>query len=131
MVRLPTLMGPGRTRSTSGQAADIGEVKNADHDQVAGHPRAKRVAMTPSAGAARQPREASGGHRMAVVMVGAAVAARLVRNARTHEAAVLIALAVVAAAGLGNAGRTRVFARLAAWDKRVNARVKGWEAERR
>jgi hypothetical protein len=84
--------------------------------------------MTPGPGAAPQPRQASSGNRMAVVMVGAALAARV---ARTHETALVIVLAVAAASGLGKASRTRMFARLAAWDKRLNVRVQGWEAERR
>ena len=87
--------------------------------------------MTPGPEAAPQPRQASSGNRVAVVMVGAALAARVARNARTYETALVIVLAVAAASGLGKASRTRTFARLATWDKRLNARVQGWEAERR
>jgi hypothetical protein len=77
--------------------------------------------MTPGAGAARQLREPGSGHRVAVIIVGAALAARLVRDARTYETALVVVIAVAAASGLGQASRTRMFARLAAWDKRLNA----------
>jgi hypothetical protein len=87
--------------------------------------------MTPGPGAARQPRQANSGNRVAVMMVGAALAARVARDARTYETALVIALAVAAASGLGKASRTRMFARLAAWDKRLTARVQSWEADRR
>jgi hypothetical protein len=64
--------------------------ENADHDQVAGYQRAHRIAMTPGPGDASQPRQASSGNRVAVVMVGAALAARVARDARTYETALVI-----------------------------------------
>lgn len=79
--------------------------------------------MTPQAeGPASQPREASGGHQMSIVVIGLAVVARILRDPRTHEAAIMAAVAVVAVAGLGKAGRAKSFARLAAWDKRHAAK---------
>jgi hypothetical protein len=58
-------------------------------------------------------------------MIGAAVAARLARDTRTYEPAIIAVIVVVAVAGLGRAGRTRSFARLAAWDKRRSANQLG------
>ena len=55
---------------------------------------------------------------MAMVMIGVALAARLARDTRTYEAAIMAVIAVVAVAGLGRASQARLFARLAAWDKR-------------
>ena len=69
-------------------------------------------------GAARQPPGASSGHRMSMVVIGLAVAARIMRDPRTYETAIVIGLGVAAVAGLGKASRTNSFARLAAWDKR-------------
>ena len=58
---------------------------------------------------------------MAIAMIGVAVAARLARDIRTYEPAIIAVIVVVAVAGLGRAGRARSFARLAAWDKRRRA----------
>ena len=89
---------------------------------ITSHPHAGRIAvtsMTPEpAGAARQPNEASSGHKLPMMMIGLAVAARFLRDKRTQETAILVVIAVVAARGLGKATRTKLFARLAAWDKR-------------
>ena len=40
------------------------------------------------------------------------------RDPRTYETAIVVAIGVAAVAGLGKAGRANSFARLAAWDKR-------------
>ena len=77
------------------------------------------IAVTPQAAkAARQPHEGSSGHKMSMVVIGLAVVARVLRDKRTHETAILVVIAVAAAAGLGKANRAKSFARLAAWDKR-------------
>ena len=68
--------------------------------------------------AARQPPDASSGHRLSMVVIGLAVAARIMRDPRTYETAIVVAIGVAAVAGLGKAGRTNSFERLAAWDKR-------------
>ena len=57
-----------------------------------------------------------------MVVIGLAVAARMVRDPRSHESAIMVVIAVAAVAGLGRASQARSFARLAAWDKRRNAR---------
>ncbi len=55
------------------------------------------------------------------MVIGLAVAARFLRDPRTHEAAIMAAIAVAAVAGLGKASRAKSFARLVAWDKRRTA----------
>jgi hypothetical protein len=78
--------------------------------------------MSPqAAGPADQPRGAKSGHHTALVMIALAVAARLARDTRTYEPAIMVVIAVVAMAGLGRASRAHTFARLAAWDKRRSA----------
>jgi len=54
-------------------------------------------------------------------MIGLAGAARLARDTRTYEPAIVVVIAVVAMAGLGKASQANTFARLAAWDKRRSA----------
>jgi hypothetical protein len=59
------------------------------------------------------------------------MAARMARDTRTYEPAIIAVIAIVAVAGLGRASRARSFARLAAWDKRRSAkRISGGEAGR-
>jgi hypothetical protein len=50
-------------------------------------------------------------------MIGLAMVACFLRDPRTYETAIVVVIAVVAVAGLGQAGKTSSFARLAAWDK--------------
>ena len=73
-------------------------------------------AATPRA--ARRPEGASSGHRLSMVVIGLGVAARIMRDPRTYETAIVVVIGVAAVAGLGKAGRTNSFERLAAWDKR-------------
>lgn len=78
--------------------------------------------MTPqAAGPARRPRGVSGDHRLAMMVIGLAVAARMARDPRSYETAIVVVVAVAAVAGLGRASQARSSARLAAWDKRRNA----------
>src|SRR5216683_2920911 len=65
-----------------------------------------------------QPQEASSGRRMSMVVIGLAVAARVMRDPRTYETAIVVVIAVAAVTGLGKAGKSSSFARLAAWDER-------------
>ena len=86
---------------------------------ITSRPRGRGIAVTPEAAkTASQPREANSGHQMSIVVIGLAVVARIMRHPRTHEAAIVAVIAVAAVAGLGKASRTKLFARLAAWDKR-------------
>jgi hypothetical protein len=73
--------------------------------------------VSPPEGAAGTAGQSSG-RRVPMVMVGAAVASRIARDTRTHQAVIVIAIAVVAAAGLGKANRSKWWDRLVAWDKR-------------
>ena len=89
---------------------------------IISHPHAGRTAVTsPAASAASQPQETSSGHNVSMVVIGLAVVARLMRDPRTYEAAIVVVIAVAAAAGLGRASQAHSLARLAAWDKRRNA----------
>jgi hypothetical protein len=56
-----------------------------------------------------------------MVVIGLAVAARMARDPRSYETAIVVVIAVAAVTGLGRASQARSFARLAAWDKRRNA----------
>jgi NAD/NADP transhydrogenase beta subunit len=76
-----------------------------------------------AAGPVGLPQAARSGHHIAIVMIGLAVAARLARDTRTYEPAIVVAIAVVAVAGLGRASRARAFTRLVAWDQRRNANL--------
>jgi hypothetical protein len=51
-------------------------------------------------------------------MIGVALAARLARDTRTYQPAIIAAVALAAVASLGRASQAGLFARLAAWDKR-------------
>lgn len=68
------------------------------------------------------PPEAHNGRRMSMAVIGLAVAARVMRDPRTYETAIVVVIAVVAATGLGKAGQTSSVARLAEWDKKRHAR---------
>jgi hypothetical protein len=91
---------------------------NFDQHQIASHPNAGGIAVTPQhpAAAARQPSAATQ-HHVTMVVIGLA-AARLARDNRTYEMAIVALIALAAAASLARASRARSFARLAAWDKR-------------
>ena len=89
---------------------------------ITSDPHGGRITVTPETeSAASQPREANSGNHMSMVVIGLAVVARIMRDPRTHEAAIVAVIAVAAAAGLGKASRAKSFARLAAWDKRRTA----------
>jgi hypothetical protein len=70
-----------------------------------------------AAGPARRPRGTSSDHHLAMMVIGLAVAARMARDPRSYETAIMVVIAVAAVAGLGRASQARSFARLAAWDK--------------
>lgn len=78
-----------------------------------------------AAQAARRQLGSSSGYRVSMVVIGLAVAARLVRDTRTHEAVIMVVIAVAAVAGLGRDRRARSWARLVAWDRRRNASERG------
>ena len=55
---------------------------------------------------------------MALAAIGATAAARIVRDRRTYERVILLAIVLAAAAGMARASQLRSVARLIAWDKR-------------
>ena len=67
---------------------------------------------------------------MALAVVGVSVAARIARNRRTYERAVVVAVVLAAAAGAARAGQVRSIERLIAWDKRKRAQLRRAVASR-
>jgi hypothetical protein len=63
----------------------------------------------------------SSDHHLSVMVIALAVAARVARDPRTYEIAIMVAITVAAVAGLGRASGARSVARVAAWDKRRSA----------
>jgi hypothetical protein len=61
--------------------------------------------------ASRQP-------KMVMALIGAGAAARIVRDRRTYERLIIIAIAVAAMAGLARENQARSQERMAAWLKR-------------
>ncbi|MFY9926820.1 MAG: hypothetical protein WAK82_02340 [Streptosporangiaceae bacterium] len=59
---------------------------------------------------------------MPMVMVGVAVASRIVRDTRTHQAVIVTVIAIAAVAGLGKISRGKLWDRLVAWDRQVTGR---------
>jgi hypothetical protein len=55
---------------------------------------------------------------MVLAAIGVTVTARIVRDRRTYERVILLAILLAAAAGIARAGEVRFMARLIAWDKR-------------
>jgi acid phosphatase family membrane protein YuiD len=60
----------------------------------------------------------SSDHQLSLAVIALAVAARMARDPRTYEIALVVAITIAAVAGLGRASGARSFARLAAWDQR-------------
>jgi hypothetical protein len=53
-----------------------------------------------------------------LAVIGVTVAARIVRDRRTYERVILLAIVLAAAGGIARAGQVRSMARLIAWDRR-------------
>jgi len=53
-----------------------------------------------------------------LAVIGATAAARILRDRRTYERVILLAIVLTAAAGIARAGQARSMARLIAWDRR-------------
>lgn len=53
-----------------------------------------------------------------LTVIGVTAAARIVRDRRTYERVILLAIVLAAAAGIARAGQARSMARLIAWDRR-------------
>jgi hypothetical protein len=67
---------------------------------------------------AHQSPTASRQQKVAVAVIGLAMAARIARDRRTYERVIIFALVLAAAVSLARDNQARSLARLAAWDKR-------------
>lgn len=56
-------------------------------------------------------------------MVGLGVASRIARDARTHEAVIMVAIMVAVAVAAARSSEAKSVARLAAWDKKQAERA--------
>lgn len=70
------------------------------------------------AGPAHKPPGADPVQKAVLAAVGLAAAARVVRDRRTYERIILVALVLAAAAGAARVGESKSIQRLIAWDKR-------------
>ena len=70
------------------------------------------------AGLAPKPPSASRRQKTVLKVIGVTAAARIVRDRRTYERVILLAIGLAAAAGIARAGQVRSIARMIAWDKR-------------
>ena len=55
---------------------------------------------------------------MVLAVIGVTAAGRIVRDRRTYERVILLAIVLAAAAGMARASQDRSMARLIAWDNR-------------
>lgn len=69
------------------------------------------------------PQGTSAARQVSLALIGLAVAARIARDPRTYETAIVVALVVAGLAGIERASRASAFERLAAWDKRAASRL--------
>src|SRR5580700_2676432 len=91
-----------------------------DRSRSAAHTRAawNTVISSGPTGLASKPPDASRRQKAVLAAIGVTAAARIVRNRRTYERMILLAIVLAAAAGIARASQLRSMARLAAWDKR-------------
>lgn len=80
---------------------------------------------------APKPPGASRRQKTVLAVIGVTAAARIVRDRRTFERVILLAIVMAAAAGLARAGQVRSIARLVAWDKRQTLAEQRRAAHRR
>jgi hypothetical protein len=69
------------------------------------------------AGSAHKSRSLSRREKVVLAVIGVTAVTRMARDHRTYERVILVALALIGAAGLARAGQARAIARLIAWDK--------------
>jgi len=55
--------------------------------------------------------------KVVLAVIGVTAVTRMARDHRTYERVIMVALALIAAAGTARAGQVRAIARLIAWDK--------------
>jgi hypothetical protein len=83
-----------------------------------------------SAGSAPKPPDVSRDQKVALAMIGVTAVARFVRNRRTYERVILLAIVLAALAGMARASQDRSTERLMAWFNRKLAEVHREEASR-
>jgi len=90
-----------------------------DRSRSAAHSRAawNTVISSGPTGLASKPPDASRRQRAVLAAIGVTAAARIVRDRRTYERVILLAIVLAAAAGMARASQLRSIARLIAWDK--------------
>ena len=83
-----------------------------------------------SAGSAPKPPDVSREQKVALAVIGVTAVARFVRDRRTHERVILLAIVLAAMAGITRASQDRSIARLGAWFDRKLTEVGREEASR-
>lgn len=78
--------------------------------------------MTPATGPAPQSGKTDRPRRAALTMVALAAVAGVARDSRTHEAVIVVALAIAVLMAAGRESQSRSIARMKAWDKRQTAK---------
>jgi hypothetical protein len=76
-----------------------------------------------SGGAAGRPRSSGLGNRAAMLRIGMAATAHMLRSRRTYQRVALIAVGAVALARIGKESQDSTLQRLSAWDKRQIERL--------
>jgi hypothetical protein len=71
----------------------------------------------------RKPGQSNRPHQAALVMIGLGVASRIARDARTHEAVIMVAVLVAVAVAVARSSEEKSRARLAAWDRKQATRA--------
>lgn len=83
-----------------------------------------------SAVSAPKPPDVSQEQKVALAVIGVAAVARFVRDRRTYERVILLAIVLAAMAGMARASQDRSAARLIAWFNRKLTEVRREEASR-
>jgi hypothetical protein len=80
------------------------------------HPTAQSPAAAGSSGQALRSSATSLDNRMVMVLIGARIAANIVRSPRFYQTLIVAAIGSVAAARIGQESQASAFQRIAAWD---------------
>jgi hypothetical protein len=100
-------------------------VKYADHHHSARYPHIGRGTVnTPAGRPAQKPGPSKRSRQAALVVIGLGVASRVARDARTHEAVIVIAIVVAVAAAVARESGNKSMARLKAWDAKATGKIK-------
>jgi hypothetical protein len=68
--------------------------------------------------------QAKRSHKTAFVVIGLGVASRVARDARAHEALIMVAIVVAVAAAVARESAKKSMAQLKAWDARATGKLK-------